>query len=73
MGQLRILSTIQHEKGRFKVDFDFSLTPEDPASTLYYDNIIACTGFKYVDKSMFDPETVPVKLMSAQLRVNSQK
>ena len=49
-------------EGRFKVDFAFSLTPEDPVSTIYYDNIIACTGFKYVDTSMFDPETIPVQI-----------
>ena len=50
------------EEGPFKVDFAFSFTPEDPVSTIYYDKVIACTGFKYVDKSMFDPATVPVQI-----------
>ena len=31
-------------------------------TTIYYDKIIACTGFKYVDKDMFDTETVPIQI-----------
>ena len=60
------INNIEHnpncEDGQFKVDFTFSLTPNDPVTTIYYDKIIACTGFRYVDINMFDLETVPVKI-----------
>ena len=48
------------EKEKFKVAFNFSLTPGDPCSVIYYDRIIACTGFRYIDLKLFDVENIPV-------------
>src|SRR5690349_2538601 len=31
------------------VTYDFSVSPDDPVTTFHYDEVIVCTGWKYID------------------------
>lgn len=59
-GTISNIELVDSPQGNYKVDFCFSYTPDDPVSTIHYDKIIACTGFKYINKALFDEATVPV-------------
>lgn len=59
-GTIEEIELAKADDGKYKVTFSFSLTPQDPNTVIYYDRIIACTGFKYIDLTLFDLQSVPV-------------
>lgn len=52
---------MQGEQKPFKVDFEFTFTPEDPYNSMRYDRVIACTGFSYLKPEMFDSSSIHVE------------
>jgi thioredoxin reductase len=46
----------------YTVNFEFTNTPDDPCNEIKYDRIIVCTGFKYLDMSLFDHNTINVRI-----------
>lgn len=56
------ISSINETSSGFDVSFSFTYTPEDPNSLIHYDRIIACTGFRYIDLSLYDADSLPIRL-----------
>jgi len=52
---------------KYRVQFEFVDTPEDPYSTIEYDAIIRATGWRYVQKELFCQETCNVATMGGML------
>lgn len=55
------IASIQYMQGEdkpFKVDFEFTFTPEDPNNSMRYDRVIACTGFSYLRSDLFDSDSI---------------
>jgi len=48
---------VTKEKRRVAALYDFTVSPDDPVVNFQYDEVIVCTGWNYVDKKLWCPET----------------
>lgn len=58
---IKNISYSEQAEKKFVVDFEFTLTPEDPNNTMAYDAVIACTGFSYLNENMFDANSIQLE------------